>query len=73
MAWPARNAAKAEISPAARVTAPSTAAFAASTSGRLGAAANVARIIPEENSVVIASTPRTPSSSWPSTSPRKAS
>jgi hypothetical protein len=36
-------------------------------------AANVARIIPEENSVVIASTPRAPVSSWPSTSPMKQS
>ena len=73
MAWPAKNAAKAEISPAASATAPSTAAFAASTSGRRGAAANVARIIPEENSVVIVSTPRAPSSNWPGTSPRKPS
>jgi hypothetical protein len=33
----------------------------------------VARIIPEENSVVIASTPRTPRTSWPSASPVKPS
>jgi hypothetical protein len=55
------------------VTAPSTTAFAASTSGRLGTAAKVARTMPEENSVVIASTPRVPSSNWPSTSPMKQS
>ena len=39
--------------------------------GLRGTAANVARIIPEENSVVIASTPRTPRTSWPSASPVK--
>ena len=49
------------------------AALAASTSGRRGAAANVARIIPEENSLVTASTPRTPRASWPMASPAKLS
>jgi hypothetical protein len=55
------------------VTAPTTAALAASTIGRRGTAAKVARIMPEENSVVIASTPRTPRTSWPSASPVKPS
>ena len=67
------KAAKAKISPTTSVTAPSTAALAASSSGRRGTAASVARIIPEENSVVIASTPRTPRASWPSASPVKLS
>jgi hypothetical protein len=43
--------------PAVSVAAASTAAFAASTSGRLGTAANVARISPGENSEVTVSTP----------------
>ena len=50
---PAANAANAKISPTTSVTAATTAALAASSSGRRGTAANVARIIPEENSVVI--------------------
>ena len=65
------KAEKARISPAASATAPSTAALAASSSGRRGTAANVARIIPEENSVVITSAPKTPSASWPIASPAK--
>ena len=50
---PAAKAAKRSISPATSVIAPTTAALAASSSGRRGTAANVARIMPEENSVVI--------------------
>ena len=50
---PTAKAPKANISPATSVTAPTTAALAASTSGRRGTAAKVARIMPEENSVVI--------------------
>ena len=59
-------------SPTASATTPSTAAFAASTSGRFGIAASVARIIPEEYSPVIMSTPRTPISSRPREIPARA-
>ena len=55
------------------MTAPITAAFAVSTSWRLGTAANVTRINPVENSLVTASTPRVPVSNWPSTSEMKLS
>ena len=59
-------------SPAASATTPNTAALAASTSGRFGIAASVARIIPEEYSPVITSTPRTPISSRPREMPASA-
>ena len=68
---PTANAANAKISPTTSVTAPSTAALAASSSGRRGTAASVARIIPEENSVVTTRAPRTPRASWPIESPAK--
>jgi hypothetical protein len=62
----------AAASPTASATAPSTAPLAASTSGRLGMAASVAWIIPEEYSPVIASTPRTPVNRRPSAMPASA-
>ena len=68
-ARPARKATNETVSPTASVTAPNTAAFAASTRGRFGIAASVDRIIPEEYSPVITSTPSTPIRSWPSASP----
>ena len=71
-AFPAKKAMNAAASPAASATAPNTAAFAASTSGRLGIAASVARIIPEEYSPVITSTPSTPVSSRPREMPASA-
>src|SRR6266508_1592431 len=64
-ASPAKKAMNAAASPTASATAPNTAAFAASTSGRFGIAASVARIAPEEYSPVIMSTPRTPIRSSP--------
>ena len=70
---PAAKAPKASTSPATSVMAATTAALAASTVGRRGTAANVALIMPEENSVVIASAPRTPRTSWPRASPVKLS
>ena len=57
------------ISPAARQTAPKTAALAASTSIRRGIAANVTRTRPEEYSLVMASTPSTPVITWPTRAP----
>ena len=50
-------------------TAPTTAALAARTLSRRGAAANVARMVPEVYSLVMASTPTTPMSSMPVTPP----
>src|SRR4030095_13104121 len=71
-AVPARKAMNAAASPTANATAPNTAAFAASTIGRFGIAASVARIIPEEYSPVITSTPRTPVKSRPRETPASA-
>src|SRR5579859_1518961 len=59
-AWTRANEAKATTSPATRVSAPMTAALAASTVRRRGAAANVVRIRPVLYSVLNASTPSTP-------------
>ena len=69
---PAANEMNDAASPAPSATTPNTAAFAASTSGRPGTAARVARIIPEVYSLVIISTPRTPVSSSPGTTPASA-
>ena len=59
-ALPAKNAMNEAASPNASATAPNTAALAASSSGRRGAAASVDLIIPDEYSLVISSAPRTP-------------
>src|SRR3984885_5858643 len=61
-----RNAA---ASPVISATAPTTAALAARTRSRRGAAANVARLVPEVYSLVMASTPTTPMSSTPMSMP----
>jgi len=59
MAWTSQNETKATSSPAASVTAASTAALAASTARRRGAAVNVTRISPVLYSALNASTPMT--------------
>lgn len=59
-------------SPSASATPPNTAAFAASSTGLRGTAVSVARIIPDEYSLVMASTPRTPVSSSAGTMPASA-
>src|SRR5690348_9300671 len=59
MAWSRPNEANATPSPTASVTVASTAALAASTARRRGAAANVTRISPVLYSEVKASTPST--------------
>ena len=59
MAWTAKNETKATTSPATSVTTPVTAALAASTARRRGAAANVVPISPVPNSELNDSTPRT--------------
>ena len=51
------------------ISAPTTTALAVSTIPRRGTAPSVALIIPEEYSLVIVSTPRTPRASWPRASP----
>ena len=58
-------------SPAASAVVPHTAALAASTSGRLGIAASVALIVPEEYSLVITSTPSTANSTDPRAPPTR--
>ena len=57
------------ISPTTRATPPNTAALVASTNGRLGTAASVARMVPVEYSEVMISTPRTPMAIWPRANP----
>jgi hypothetical protein len=69
---PAKKAMNEAASPRASATAPNTAALAASSSGRFGVAASVARIIPEVYSLVIISTPSTPTSSRPTEMPASA-
>ncbi len=66
------NAMNDAASPRASVTPPNTAALAASTSGRFGTAARVARISPEVNSLLAIITPSTPASSSPGIMPAKA-
>src|SRR5215472_10466270 len=66
---PETNDANTAISPATRQSVPNTRAFAASTSGRRGTAANVTRISPDEYSLVMASTPSTPVITWPMMTP----
>src|SRR5215470_3306976 len=66
---PRTNEANTAISPATRQSVPNTRAFAASTSGRRGTAANVTRISPDEYSLVMASTPSTPVITWPMMTP----
>jgi hypothetical protein len=56
----------------ARATAPNTAALAARTSGRLGIAARVGRIVPEVCSLVAVTTPRVPIRSRPTEMPARA-
>ena len=58
-------------SPASKVTAPRTAALAASTARRRGTAANVVRIRPVVYSELIASTPIAPNASSASPQPEK--
>ncbi len=69
---PAKNEMNEAASPAARATAPNTAALAASSSPRRGIAVSVARISPDEYSLVMVSTPRTPLSSRAGTIPASA-
>jgi hypothetical protein len=68
----AKNARNDATSPTTRVTAPNTTAFAASTRGRRGTAASVARMVPELYSLVMVSTPSAPTSSRPGTTPASA-
>src|SRR6201996_879369 len=66
---PAKKDRNAAASPVISATAPTTAALAARTLRRRGAAANVARMVPEVYSLVMASTPTTPMSSTPMSMP----
>ena len=58
-AWPAKNAVKLVASPTTKVTAAKTSDLAASTQPRFGTAARLVRIIPEEYSELMQSTPST--------------
>jgi hypothetical protein len=59
-----RNAASEAASPVRKATAVKTAALAASTATRCGAAVSVERIDPVAYSPVTVSTPSTPMASW---------
>src|SRR5579864_3866659 len=58
-AWPTKNAAKLVTSPTTKVTAAKTSDLAASTRPRLGTAIRLVRIIPDEYSDLMHSTPST--------------
>ena len=58
-------------SPATSAVSPQMAALAASTSGRLGIAASVTLIVPEEYSLVITSTPSTANNTDPRAPPAR--
>src|ERR1700722_10772403 len=58
-AWPAKNAAKLVASPTTKVTAAKTSDLAASTRPRFGTAIRLVRIIPDEYSELMQSTPST--------------
>ncbi len=58
-AWPAKNAVKQTASPTTKVTAAKTSDLAASTRPRFGTAIRLVRIIPDEYSELMKSTPST--------------
>src|SRR5260370_1100553 len=58
-AWPPKNAAKPVASPTTKVTAAKTSDLAASTRPRFGTAVRLVRIIPDEYSELMQSTPST--------------
>src|SRR5674476_932872 len=64
MAWDAKNVAKVVSAAMTNVTRAKTVALTASRDPRCGTAVNVVRIIPEEYSEVMISTPSTPIASW---------
>jgi hypothetical protein len=68
-AWPTKRETKATTCATQRATAPKIIVLVASTSGRRGAAASVARIVPEPYSPLITSTPSTPMVSCPKNTP----
>src|ERR1700733_10267116 len=63
-ACPTKNAAKQVTSPTTKVTTARTSALAASTRPRFGTAIRLVRIIPDEYSELIKSTPNTTMASW---------
>ena len=58
-AWPAKNAVKLVASPTTKVTTAKTSDLAASTRPRFGTAIRLVRIIPDEYSELMQSTPST--------------
>ena len=58
-AWPTKNAVKLVTSPTTKVTAAKTSDLAASTRPRFGTAVRLVRIIPDEYSELMHSTPST--------------
>src|ERR1700722_2165130 len=63
-AWPAKNAAKQVTSPTTKVTTAKTSDLAASTRPHLGTAIRLVRIIPDEYSELMQSTPSTAMATW---------
>src|ERR1700733_11531121 len=63
-AWPVKNAAKLVNSPTTKVTPAKTSDLAASTRPRFGTAIRLVRIIPEEYSELMKSTPSTAIATW---------
>ena len=68
-AWPTKNATKLTTSPTTKVTAAKTSDLAASTRPRFGTAIRLVRIIPDEYSELMQSTPSTAMASWAMTIP----
>src|ERR1700722_12060581 len=68
-AWPTKNAVKLTTSPTTKVTAANTSDLAASTRPRFGTAIRLVRIIPDEYSELMQSTPSTAMASWAMTIP----
>src|ERR1700728_2569508 len=63
-AWPTKNAAKLVNSPTTKVTTAKTSDLAASTRPRFGTAVRLVRIIPDEYSELMQSTPSTAMAAW---------
>ena len=69
MAWPTKNDANDSDSHTTKARTPNTTALAASTTGRRGTAAKVARMLPDPYSALTVSPPSTPMASWPKSKP----
>src|SRR6201996_1107261 len=68
-AWPTKNAAKLTTSPTTKATPAKTSDLAASTRPRFGTAIRLVRIIPDEYSELMQSTPSTAMATWAMATP----